>query len=57
MVDDPDKRGPADRKRVSMTEEHEVRYWTARFGCSREDLQEAVDKVGPMASDIEGYFG
>jgi hypothetical protein len=57
MPDNKSKRGPADRKRVSMTEEHEVRYWTKHFDCSREDLQEAVDKVGPMVSDVEGYFG
>jgi len=56
-MDDKSKRGPADRKRVSLTEDYEVRYWCSRFGCNEEDLREAVAKVGHMASDIEGYFG
>jgi hypothetical protein len=57
MADDKSKRGPADRKRISLTEDYEVRYWCGRFGCSEEDLREAVAKVGHMATDVEGYFG
>ncbi len=57
MADDLQDRGPQDAARVSMGEEHEVRYWTGRFGVSREELQEAADAVGSSAAAIEAYLG
>ena len=56
MVDNTTVRGPQDRSRVAMEQEHEVRYWTERFGVSREDLQAAVNTVGHSVSAIENYF-
>ena len=53
MSDDTTLRSPQDRTRVAMGQEHEVRYWTERFGVSREDLQRAVDEVGNTAAAIE----
>ena len=53
MSDDTQKRGPQDAKRINMSQEHEVRYWTEHFRCSREKLQEAVDAAGPMADAVE----
>lgn len=53
MSDNPEKRGPADRTRVNVNEEHEVRYWTERFGVSEEQLREAVQKAGVMVEDVE----
>jgi hypothetical protein len=47
-MDDPDKRGPADRMRINVNEAWEVRYWTAELGCSEEQLRRAVESVGPM---------
>jgi len=46
MADDPAKRGPADRSRISLLEPHEVQYWADKFGVSKERLSEAVMKVG-----------
>lgn len=53
MADDTTNRGQQDRLRVNINEEHEVRYWTERFGCSRDELAMAVKKVGVMAADVE----
>ena len=53
MSDDTTLRSPQDRSRVAMEQEHEVRYWTERFGVSREDRQRAVDAVGNSVSAIE----
>jgi hypothetical protein len=52
-MDNPDKRGSADRSRVNVNEPHEVRYWTDRFGCSEDDLRLAVKRVGVMVADVE----
>jgi hypothetical protein len=53
MSDDKSNRGPADRSRVSTSEDYEVRYWTNKFGCTAQQLRDAVKKVGPMANDVE----
>ena len=53
MADDPTKRGAADRSRVNINEDHELDYWTKRFGCSRDQLKRAVEKAGPMVADVQ----
>jgi hypothetical protein len=55
-MDDPDKRGPADRMRIDVNESWEVRYWTAELGCSVDQLRGAVVAVGPMRVDVGGYL-
>jgi Protein of unknown function (DUF3606) len=32
MADDPTKREPADRSRISLLEPYEVQYWADKFG-------------------------
>ena len=56
MADDLFNRGGSDRTRVNINEEHEVRHWTRKFGCSEQQLKEAVSQVGVMASDVEAYL-
>ncbi len=57
MPDDMNKRGSQDRKRISLGEEHEVRYWTQKLGVSREQLEEAVRAVGNDADKVEERLG
>ena len=55
MADDFKKRNaPGDRLFISMKEEREVRYWTERLGCSKEELAAAIAKVGYSADAIRG---
>ena len=53
MSDDTRIRGASDRQRINLSQEHEVRYWTERFGVTRDELQRAVEVVGPMAAAVE----
>lgn len=53
MSDNLQDRGSPDRKLVAMGEEHEVRYWTERFGVSEEQLRRAVEQVGNSAAEVE----
>jgi len=53
MADDPQKRRPQDSQRVNIHEDHEVQYWTEKFGVTRAQLEAAVKKVGVMAKDVE----
>ena len=53
MADDKRNPGRPDRDRINMEEAYEVQYWSERFGVSQEELAAAVEKVGPMASDVQ----
>jgi len=50
--------GPSDEARTAgsqqdhMHEAWEVKYWTHALGISREELQQAVDKVGNSAAAV-----
>jgi hypothetical protein len=57
MPDDPTKRGPQDRSRISLEEDYEVRYWTRRFGVSKEELAEAVGAVGHSVERVSEHLG
>jgi len=56
MSDDLKNRGPQDRLRINVHEEHEVRYWTQELGVSREELERAVLAVGVMAAAVRTYL-
>ena len=56
MADNLQDRGAQDRARVNINEEHEVRYWTEKFGVSEEDLIQAVSVVGVSADEVERYL-
>ena len=53
MTDNLQERGPRDRSRINLSQEHEVRYWAKKFGCTEEQLREAVRKVGSSAEAVE----
>lgn len=53
MADNTAKRGKADRDRINVNEDYELRDWSEKFGVSKEALKAAVGKVGPMARDVE----
>jgi hypothetical protein len=57
MADDMNNRGPQDRARISLGEEHEVRYWTQALGVTREQLAAAVQAVGSSADRVRAHLG
>ncbi|HEY0622293.1 DUF3606 domain-containing protein [Sphingomonas sp.] len=56
MSDDTSLRAPQDASRIAMGEDYEVRYWTNKFGVSRERLQEAVNAAGNGAAAVEAFL-
>jgi len=56
MADDKTLRSPEDRSRIALGEDYEVRYWTDKFGVSRQRLEEAVRAVGNSATAVEQYL-
>lgn len=56
MTDDMMGEAPRDPARVYLGEADEVVYWTARFGCSEEELRRAVQCTGINAIAVGAYF-
>lgn len=57
MSDDLKDRGPQDRARINLEEEHGVRYWTHALGVSKEQLAVAVKAVGSSADRVRAHLG
>jgi len=53
MSDDLQNRGSPDRKLIALGEDHEVRYWTQKFGVSEAELRRVVEQVGNSAAEVE----
>ncbi len=56
MADDKSSVGGADRSRISLSEDYEVRDWTQSLGVSEDELREAVDAVGNSADAVRAYL-
>jgi|1185.fasta_scaffold883676_2 hypothetical protein len=37
---------PQDHSRIKLHQDYEIHYWTEKLGVSKEQLQDAVNKVG-----------
>lgn len=56
MADDKKQRGPADRSRVNLKEDYEVKYWTKAFDVSKSELAKAVKTVGSSAQRVKAHL-
>lgn len=57
MSDNTSKTGSPDRDRISTSEDYEVRYWSEKFGVSKDELINAVKASGSNSPDtVEAYL-
>ena len=56
MADDPSQRGPQDRTRINVNQDHELRYWARHFGVTAEQLKDAVEQVGDHTEKVEKFL-
>ena len=57
MSDNTLNTGSPDRDRISTTEDYEVRYWSDKFGVSKQELIDAVEASGSNSPDkVEAYL-
>jgi len=56
MSDDLTNRGPQDRARINVNEDHELRYWTKELGVSEQQLKEAVKAVGVAVEAVKEHL-
>jgi len=57
MTDDKTKRDYRDRDRINRHEAYEVEYWTRALGVTRQQLLDAIDRVGVMVKDVRRHLG
>ena len=56
MPDNLKKSGGQDRKRIDVSQEHELRDWSKKFGVAQSRLKEAVQAVGTQADKVEQHL-
>jgi hypothetical protein len=56
MSDDKGNRGTPDRDRIDINDPDEVRNWTKSLGVSKEELERAVNAVGPVAAKVREHL-
>lgn len=56
MADDLNIRGPADRSCVNIADPGEVKYRRKEYGCTEQQLRQAVAAVGVSAAKVSQYL-
>lgn len=57
MSDDKNQAGGADRARINVNEDYELRDWSQRLGVTPDELREAVKAVGTSADAVRKHLG
>ena len=57
MTDDLSDGRQKNPNRVNIREDEAVRFWTGKFGCTKQQLEKAVKKVGPKAGAVRAELG
>ena len=57
MSDNLKIRWPQDPTKINIHESWEVDYWTKKWNITREQLINAVKRVGVMTKDVARYLG
>ena len=56
MADILKNRAPADHSRININEPSEVQYRRRQFGCTEQQLRQAVAAVGASADKVSQYL-
>jgi hypothetical protein len=56
MSDNLQNRGGADRQRIDVNQDYELRDWSKKLGVTPERLKEAVQAVGTQADRVEEFL-
>jgi hypothetical protein len=52
MADNKSKKGGRDRARINLSEDYEVRYWSKKFGITKQELKAAVQNAGSSSAKV-----
>jgi hypothetical protein len=57
MADNLKQTGKPDDARINVEQDHELDYWSGKFGVTRDEIRAAVKAVGPMVKDVGERLG
>jgi len=57
MVDNLKRRQPEDAHKININQGWELESWSKKLGVSKEQLKQAVKKVGPSVVKVREYLG
>jgi len=57
MIDTLSHGGEQSPNSVNIHEVHAVRLWTEKFGCTKQQLEQAVKKVGSASGAVRAELG
>lgn len=57
MADSLTEKGPADRLRINVNAEWELKWWCKSLKVTPDELRAAVQKIGVMATDVRAALG
>jgi hypothetical protein len=55
-MSEPSPGSDHDRRQIALTRNYEVRDWCKAFGCSKEELHDAVKAVGASPEKVREYL-
>lgn len=55
-MDNKNNTGAPDSKTINLNEDYEVGYWTKELGITKEELADAVAKVGKSAEAVRQHL-
>jgi hypothetical protein len=56
MSDNLKQTGKPDDSRINIEQDHELQYWSEKFGVSRDELRKAVQAAGPTVKDVQRHL-
>ena len=56
MSDNLKQTGKPDDSRINIEQDHELQYWSQKFGVSRDELRKAVQAAGPTVKDVQRHL-
>jgi hypothetical protein len=56
MSDNLKKTGKQDDIRINVNQDHEIQYWTKKFGITSGTLKAAVKAAGVMVENVERWL-
>ncbi|APT29607.1 hypothetical protein MCBMB27_00316 [Methylobacterium phyllosphaerae] len=57
MTDNLNRREPEDKFKINVHEDWELDYWARKFGVTKEQIKDAVRRVGVQTKDVAKHLG
>lgn len=56
MSDNLTLKNPEDSKKINISQDWEISYWTKKLDVTDEEIRAAVGAVGPLVADVKKFL-